>query len=159
LQISQYKFLKNKDMKKLFSIFLLVSLVIVVSGQSTVARWENGKTPDNTGRVLDYKTIHSTKFASYDTLSLLPNNYATYVTFTDTIEDTIWVGATTTYAHFGDMLYLTCINSSGSNHKIYLLGTSLSGSGTSSFTLNSATRFNACWMFDGVKYILMSKSY
>jgi len=142
-------------MKRIFLAILFVAISGFVIAQNTTPRF--GSLPkDNTGRTLTYGyNIKGTDAAGVDTIQFTPSAYETIVT--GIIKDTVNYKIRSLVNSFcGDKLTFLLTNSSGSDHKVYFIG---SGFETSSGTisLTSSKYATITFMFNGVAWVELNR--
>ena len=112
-------------MKKIILLAFMVSLVLTSFSQTYPARPLFGTAPNqnNTGSSVTYNLVAlgDTAGSTTDTVTIIPNNYTKYYSFT--LKDSAdLVIQSTNNSYTGSIMYVTIFNTSGSNHFLYFGG-------------------------------------
>lgn len=137
-----------KNLKFVLVAAFLACLTSVVNAQST--------SPRSTTATVRVSTNDA---AGADTIKLNPTEWRTIVAPSSTVTDSVtYKIKTTARSAFGDQLIFMVTNSSGSGHKLKLTGTEFQVTGSdSAITLTSAKRATIAFVFDGSKWVQVSK--
>jgi hypothetical protein len=107
--------------------------------------------------VLNYKFYSVTDAIGNDTTTVVPKNYHTEVSI-PILVDSISIKVTNTAnSYYGDELCVCIINSSSGTKVKFIGGTFEVGSGTSVITLTASKRANIKFVFDGTKWVEVSR--
>lgn len=139
------------------ALFLAVNMNTKTFAQSTSPRWSTTKNGDNTGRTLTYKKITFTDAAGVDTLKVNPGAGETFIS--GTINDSLVLSISPiTSSYYGDKINCLFTNSSGSGHKVEFITTNVELGTSGKITLTASKRANVVFIFDGVKWIELSRT-
>ena len=143
-------------MRNLF-IAILCLFALATNAQSVTPRTGNATNTDNTYRVLNYKFYSVTDGTANDTTTIIPKHYHTEISvpsLTDSINIKV---ANIANSYYGDELCVRIINTSTGTKVKFIGGTFEVGSGTSVITLTASKRANIKFVFDGNKWVEVSR--
>lgn len=137
-----------KNLKFVLVAAFVAFLTSAVNAQSTSPR-------SSTATV----RVSTNDAAGADTVKLNPKEWRTIVSPSSTVTDSItYTIRNTAQSTFGDQLIFMVTNSSGSGHKLKLSGSEFQVTGSdSAITLTSAKRATIAFIFDGSKWVQVSK--
>ncbi len=137
-----------KNLKFVLVAAFVAFLTSAVNAQSTSPR-------SSTATV----RVSTNDAAGADTVKLNPKEWRTIVSPSSTVTDSItYKVRNTAQSAFGDELIFMVTNSSGSGHKLKLTGSEFQVTGSDSvITLTSAKRATIAFIFDGSKWVQVSK--
>jgi len=138
-------------------ITLLCALTLSVGAQSVTPRTGNATNTDNTYRVLNYKFYSVTDAIGNDTTTVVPKNYHTEVSIPILVDSISVKVSNISNSYYGDELCVRIINSSAGTKVKFIGGTFEVGSGTSVITLTASKRANIKFVFDGTKWVEVSR--
>jgi len=142
---------------KNFIISILCLFVLAANAQSVTPRTGNATNTDNTYRVLNYKFYSVTDRADNDTTIIVPKHYHTEISIPSLTDSTNIMVSNTANSYYGDELCVRIINTSTGTKVKFIGGTFEVGSGTSVMTLTASKRANIKFVFDGTKWVEVSR--
>ncbi len=140
-------------MKKILFAFMLLTVGLTVSAQSTAPRFGTATNRDNTyrGMTLGYTSI--TEAAGADTATLAPRKFTNYYRVTLAADSLYLASPTITSCYAGDELIIVASGASGT--KVKFAGTNWQSAGTA--TLSSGLYAVISFVFSGTKWVETSR--